>query len=108
MLIVVLIGVAVFFADFVAVATIAGSLWLERWLGLSRGILLDWILIVAVCYGVAAWISGEMLNRGLLSHAERNAAKEAETATGDAEALARREIERMAALARSRRNRANL
>lgn len=104
MVIVVLIGVAVFFADFLAVAAIAGSLWLERWLGLGRGILLDWVLVVAVCYGVAAWISGELLKRGLLSRAERAASKEAKTVLADAEALGHREAERLAALAHSRRN----
>lgn len=104
MFIVVLIGVAVFFADFFAVAAIAGSLWLERWLGLGRGILLDWVVVVAVCYGLAAWISGELFKRGLLSRAERAASKEAHKLLADAEELGHRESERMAALARSRRN----
>jgi hypothetical protein len=105
MLIAVLIGGAVFLMDFLAVAAITGSLWLERWLGLGRGILLDWVIIVAFCYGVAAWISGEMLKRGMLARAARAAEKDAQAIAGGAQALVRGEIEKAAALVRGRDNR---
>jgi hypothetical protein len=105
MLVVALIGVGVFFADLLAVAAIAGSLWLERRLGLSRGMLLDWILIIAVSYGVAAWISGELLKRGMLARAERTAVKEAQNLLREAETLAQTEARKLASLAIDRHNR---
>ncbi|MBV8137454.1 MAG: hypothetical protein JO121_17755 [Deltaproteobacteria bacterium] len=46
---------AVFLGDLMVVAAIIASLWLERSLGVSRGVVLDWILVVAGSYGLAAW-----------------------------------------------------
>jgi hypothetical protein len=60
-----LVAGAVFLADLLAVAAIIGSLWLERSLGLSRGVVLDWIILVAASYGLAAWIAGHLLTRSL-------------------------------------------
>jgi type IV secretory pathway TrbD component len=58
-----LIAGAVFIGDLTAVAAIMASLWLERNLGVSRGVVLDWIIVVAVSYGLAAWIVGRLLTR---------------------------------------------
>ena len=60
-----LIAGAVFLADLMAVAAIIASLWLERSLGVSRGVVLDWIIVVAASYGLAAWIVGRLLTRSL-------------------------------------------
>ena len=46
-----LIAGALFLGDLMAVAAIIPSLWLERSLGVSRGVVLDWIIVVAA----AAW-----------------------------------------------------
>ncbi len=108
MLIVVLIGIGVFFADLLAVAAIAGSLWLERWLGFGRGILLDWILIAAVSYGVAAWIIGAMLQRGMLARANQVAVDEAKTLLHEAETIAQAGEPEMVSLATRRRDRTDL
>ena len=60
-----LIAGAVFIGDLTAVAAIIASLWLERTLGVSRGVVLDWIIVVAVSYGLAAWIVGRLLTRSM-------------------------------------------
>lgn len=60
-----LIAGAVFIGDLTAVAAIIASLWLERSLGISRGVVLDWIIVVAVSYGLAAWIVGRLLTRSM-------------------------------------------
>ena len=51
----------VFAADVAAVLLIVFSLWAENWLGLTRGVVLDFIIIAAICYGVAAWIVGKFV-----------------------------------------------
>ena len=56
---------AVFLGDLMAVAAIIASLWLERSLGVSRGVVLDWIIVVAVSYGLAAWAVGHLLSRSM-------------------------------------------
>jgi hypothetical protein len=58
-----LIAGAVFLGDLTAVAAIIASLWLERSLGVSRGVVLDWIIVVAASYGLAAWVAGHLLTR---------------------------------------------
>jgi hypothetical protein len=58
-----LIAAAVFLGDLTAVLAIIASLWLERSLGVSRGMVLDWIIVVAVSYGLAAWVVGHLLTR---------------------------------------------
>ena len=60
-----LIAGAVFLGDLIAVAAIIASLWLERSLGVSRGVVLDWIILVATSYGLAAWIVGRLLTRSM-------------------------------------------
>jgi type IV secretory pathway TrbD component len=60
-----LIAGAVFIGDLTAVAAIVASLWLERSLGVSRGVVLDWIIVVAASYGLAAWIVGRLLTRSM-------------------------------------------
>jgi len=60
-----LIAGAVFIGDLAAVAAIVASLWLERSLGVSRGVVLDWIIVVAASYGLAAWIVGRWLTRSM-------------------------------------------
>jgi hypothetical protein len=62
----IMVAAAVFAADLLAVAAIVGSLWLERWLGLSRGEILDWMFVVAASYGAAAWAAGMFLQRELM------------------------------------------
>ena len=61
----ILIAGAVFLGDLTAVAAIIASLWLERSLGVSRGVVLDWIIIVAASYGLAAWVAGQLMTRGM-------------------------------------------
>ena len=51
----------VFAADLAAVFFIVFSLWLENWLGLSRDVVLDFIFVAAICYGVAGWIVGKLV-----------------------------------------------
>ena len=51
----------VFAADVAAVLLIVLSLWAESWLGLTRGVVLDFIFIAAICYGIAAWIVGKFV-----------------------------------------------
>lgn len=63
MLAMVMIAVGVFAADLAAVAAIVGSMFLERWLGLSHRMIIDCVFIVAACYGVAAWFVGLWLQR---------------------------------------------
>lgn len=63
MLAMVMVAVGVFAADLAAVAAVVGSMFLERWLGLSRGMILDCIFVVAVSYGVAAWFVGMWIKR---------------------------------------------
>jgi len=59
----VMFAVAAFAANLIAVAVTFGSLILERRLGLGRGVALDAILIMAVSYGVSAWLLGRALVR---------------------------------------------
>ncbi len=63
MLSMVMIAAGVFAADLAAVAAVVGSMFLERWLGLSRGMILDCVFAVAVSYGVAAWFVGMWIKR---------------------------------------------
>ena len=63
----VLIAAAVFAADLLAACAIVASFWIEAHLGLSHGLILDWVFVVAVCFGVAAWIAGEAFMRDLLA-----------------------------------------
>ncbi|HVA80259.1 MAG TPA: hypothetical protein VNF29_04990 [Candidatus Binataceae bacterium] len=63
MMVMTLMAVGVFAADLAAVAAIVGSMFLERWLGLSRRMILDCIFIVAASYGVAAWFIGMWIKR---------------------------------------------
>jgi type IV secretory pathway TrbD component len=56
---------AVFLGDLTAVAAIFASLWLERSLGVSRGVVLDWTIVVAASYGLAGWIVGRVLMRSM-------------------------------------------
>jgi len=51
----------VFAADVAAVLLIVFSLWAENWLGVTRGVVLDFIFIAAICYGIAAWIVGKFV-----------------------------------------------
>ncbi len=51
----------VFAADLAAVFFIVFSLWLENWLGLSRDVVLDFIFVAAICYGLAGWIVGKLV-----------------------------------------------
>lgn len=60
-----LIAGAVFLGDLTAVVAIVASLWLERSLGFSRGVALDWIVVVAASYGLAAWVVGHLLTRSM-------------------------------------------
>jgi hypothetical protein len=64
----------VFAADVAAVVLIVLSLWLENWFGLHGGVILDFIFIAAICYGVAGWIVGKliMLEFPLRSQREKN------------------------------------
>jgi hypothetical protein len=50
----------VFAADILAVVLIVLSLSVEDWLGLPRGVVLDFIFLAAVCYGLAGWIVGKL------------------------------------------------
>jgi type IV secretory pathway TrbD component len=61
----ILIASVVFLGDLTAVAAIIASLWLERSLGVSRGVVLDWIIVVAASYGLAAWVVGHVLTRSM-------------------------------------------
>ncbi len=63
MLAMVMVAVGVFAADLAAVAAVVGSMFLERWMGLSRGMILDCIFVVAASYGVAAWFVGMWIKR---------------------------------------------
>jgi hypothetical protein len=76
-----LIAGAVFLGDLTAVAAIIASLWLERSLGVSRGVVLDWIIVVAASYGLAAWIVGRLLTHSM-ARGRSSLAKKAEAATG--------------------------
>ena len=60
-----LIAGAALLGDLMAVAAIVASLWLERSLGVSRGVVLDWIIVVAASYGLAAWVAGHLLSRSM-------------------------------------------
>ena len=60
-----LIAGAVFLGDLTAVAAIIASLWLERSLGVSRAVVLDWVIVLAASYGLAAWIVGHLLTRSV-------------------------------------------
>jgi hypothetical protein len=60
-----LIAGVVFLGDLTAVGAIIASLWLERGLGVSRGVVLDWIIVVAASYGLAARIVGRLLTRSM-------------------------------------------
>ncbi len=91
MLVMTLMAVGVFAADLAAVAVIVGSMFLERWLGLSHRMILDCVFVVAVSYGVAAWLVGMWIKREM---ADRNRAPvEANAniapATADPDATAR-------------------
>lgn len=68
MLMMTMMAVGVFAADLAAVAAIVGSMFLERWLGLSRRMILDCIFVVAASYGMAAWFVGMWLKREMLRH----------------------------------------
>jgi hypothetical protein len=68
MLMMTMMAVGVFAADLAAVAAIVGSMFLERWLGLSRRMILDCIFVVAASYGIAAWFVGMWLKREMLRH----------------------------------------
>jgi hypothetical protein len=72
-----LIAGAVFLGDLTAVAAIIASLWLERSLAVSRGVVLDWIIVVAASYGLAAWIVGRLLTRSM-ARGRSSLAKKAE------------------------------
>jgi hypothetical protein len=50
----------VFAADVLAVVLIVLSLSVEDWLGLPRGVVLDFIFVAAICYGLAGWIVGKL------------------------------------------------
>jgi hypothetical protein len=58
-----MVAIGVFAADLGAVALIAGSLILERWLGVGRGVALDGILLLAAGYGAGAWALGRLSRR---------------------------------------------
>ena len=62
-----LIAGAVFLGDLTAVAAIIASRWLERSLGLSRGVVLDWIIVVAASYGLATGVTGHLLTGSMLA-----------------------------------------
>jgi hypothetical protein len=51
----------VFAADVFAVLLIVLSLWIENWLGLRSGVVLDCIFVAAGCYGVAGWLVGKLI-----------------------------------------------
>lgn len=76
MLAMTMIAVGVFAADLAAVAAVVGSMFLERWLGLSRGMILDCVFAVAVSYGVAAWFVGMWIKREMLLGEPAKAAAE--------------------------------
>lgn len=84
-----MVAVGVFAADLAAVAAIVGSIFLERWLGLSRGLILDCIFVAAVSYGVAAWLAGMWIKREMLTSAP--IAARANPGAGNALAEAARE-----------------
>jgi hypothetical protein len=63
MLAMTMVAVGVFAADLAAVAAVVGSMFLERWLGLSRGMIVDCVFVVAVSYGLAAWFVGIWIKR---------------------------------------------
>jgi hypothetical protein len=58
-----LVAGAIFVAELLAVVAVVGSLFVERWLGVSRGVVLDFIFVVAVSYVPASWIVGTLLMR---------------------------------------------
>ena len=58
-----MVAVGVFAADLAAVGAIVGSMFLERWLGLSHRMILDCVFVVAASYGAAAWFVGMWIKR---------------------------------------------
>lgn len=67
----------VFAADVVAVALIAVSLWIESWFGLQHRVMLDFIFVAAICYGLAGWIVGKLI---MLEIPTKRAAEETQSA----------------------------
>jgi hypothetical protein len=67
----------VFAADILAVVLIVLSLSVEDWLGLPRGVMLDFIFVAAICYGLAGWIVGKLF----MLEFPRGAAKDANHAS---------------------------
>ncbi len=67
-----LVAGGIFLAELFAVVAVVVSLFLERWLGLSRGVVLDWVFIVAVSYVPAAWIVGTLLMRSFAGKSAAN------------------------------------
>jgi hypothetical protein len=63
---------AVFMADIFAVVAIVGSMWLERRVGINRRMVMDWIFVVAVSYGAAAWVVGTLMTRRFASNRAKN------------------------------------
>jgi hypothetical protein len=80
MLMMTMMAVGVFAADLAAVAAIVGSMFLERWLGLSRRMILDCIFVVAASYGIAAWFVGMWLKREMLRHRPATAEEQVQVA----------------------------
>jgi hypothetical protein len=85
----VMIAVGVFAADLAAVAAIVGSMFLERWLGLSHRMILDCVFVVAASYGVAAWFVGMWLKREMFDRENPPAAAKAEMQLAPARSEAR-------------------
>jgi hypothetical protein len=54
-----MVAAAVFFADVAAVIAIVASIWAERSLGLTRGLIIDLVFVIAISYGVGAWAMGK-------------------------------------------------
>jgi hypothetical protein len=75
-----MVAAAVFAADLAAVVAIVASLWLERSLGISHGLILDLAFVVAVSYGVAAWAAGKWMERELNRWRRREATEPTEHA----------------------------
>ncbi len=67
----------VFAADVGAVVLIVLSLWLENWFGLHGGVILDFIFIAAICYGIAGWIVGKLIMLEFPSRKQRETIRSA-------------------------------
>ncbi len=67
-------------ADLGAVLAIFASIWLEQWLGLGRGAVLDLVIVLAVSYGAAAWVVGKFLEWELGTKDDSPAESPSETA----------------------------